>query len=315
MAKTETLRCMEVFGGSEPTSSRVALGALDAWVEAIPHAKAAAGGDVYYISSCATGRITRLLVADVSGHGAGVAAIARVLRGLMREHVNQLDQRRFVGRMNDAFHDQSKAGTFATAVVMTYFAPVRDLTICNAGHPPPIWFQAASGRWSLLEQEPGDLDVRGPVRNVPLGIVGGQGYEQFRVGLAPEDQVLCYTDSLIEACDVATGEPLEPAGLVDVLNALPPGPAETLPARLLDALAARCGDALADDDVTIMLLAPNLAKGRMPHANPLLVPFVWLRRVAAWRAEGLRRLPWPDLRVANVGGAIVPCLGRLWRRG
>mgnify|MGYP003483393270 CR=1 FL=1 len=40
----------------------------------------ARGGDVVYASSCATGRITRLMVADVAGHGHTVAATAADLR-------------------------------------------------------------------------------------------------------------------------------------------------------------------------------------------------------------------------------------------
>ena len=46
----------------------------------------------YYASSCAAGRITRLLLADVSGHGKSVAAIAADLRLLMRRFINRWDQ-------------------------------------------------------------------------------------------------------------------------------------------------------------------------------------------------------------------------------
>src|SRR5687768_18611008 len=56
-------------GGNQPADSGVVMAGLDAWVYCRPYHGAAAGGDVYYVSSCATGRITRLLVADVSGHG------------------------------------------------------------------------------------------------------------------------------------------------------------------------------------------------------------------------------------------------------
>ena len=311
---TETLQCMEVFGGSEPASRRVALGGLDAWVEAIPHGDAKAGGDVYYISSCATGRITRLLVADVSGHGESVAKVAKALRGLMREHVNHLDQRRFVGRMNDAFAQQSSQGTFATAVILTYFAPTRDLTICNAGHPPPIWYRASTGRWTVLDNDTDDPGTTGPVRNVPLGIVGGQWYEQFRVALDPGDHVICYTDSLIEACDLTTGEPLDPDGLAEILNALAPGSPQTLLARLMRALEARVGDGLADDDVTMLLLTPNLTTGRPRFADHLLAPFVMLKRTIAWRRDGTRRLAFPEFSVPNLGGALVPWLSRFWRK-
>lgn len=306
---------MEVFGGSEPASRLVALGGLDAWVEAIPHGDAAAGGDVHYISSCATGRITRLLVADVSGHGAKVAEVARTLRGLMREHVNHLDQRRFVARMNDAFARQSTRGTFATAVIMTYFAPTRDLSICNAGHPPPMLYRAEAGRWSPLDHdvdEPGNID---PVRNVPLGIMGGQMYEQFRVGLQPGDRVLCYTDSLVEACDVDTGEMIGPEGLADILNGMAPATTnDRLVPAILNALQNRVGDGLSDDDVTILLLAPNVASARPNMRDHLRAPFTMLARTLAWRKDGTRRMPMPEFTLANFGGAIVPWLSRFRRR-
>lgn len=313
MAEGERLRCMEVFGGSEPASRAVALGGLDAWVDAVPHAAAAAGGDVYYVSSCATGRITRLLIADVSGHGAIVADVAKTLRGIMRVHVNHLDQRRFVARMNDAFVEQSTRGLFATAVICTYFAPTRSLSLCNAGHPPPIFYRAADRAWRILESDPDEPDDR-PVRNVPLGILGDTSYEQFRVTMAAGDRVLVYTDSLIEAIDETTGDEIGVRGLCDAINALPTDlAADAVVPALLDALRARVGASLAKDDVTTLLFTPNLASEHASFATRAVAPFRWLRRAINWRADGTQRLPWPDLTIANVGGALVPALNRLWR--
>ena len=70
------MQCMEVWGGSQLTSAGVEMGGLDVWVYSKPFGEAQRGGDVYYASSCATGRISRLLLADVSGHGTSVAATA-----------------------------------------------------------------------------------------------------------------------------------------------------------------------------------------------------------------------------------------------
>ena len=82
------------------TARGVAFGGLDAWVYSKPYGGAQQGGDIYYASSCATGRITRLLLADVSGHGQKVAATAADLRTLMRRFVNRLDQTEFVRLLN-----------------------------------------------------------------------------------------------------------------------------------------------------------------------------------------------------------------------
>ena len=135
------MQCMEVWGGSQLTARGVEFGGLDAWVYSKPFGNAEHGGDVYYASSCGTGRITRLLLADVSGHGHTVAATAAELRTLMRRSVNQLDQTEFVSRLNRQFAELSLDGSYATAIVTTFFSPTRRLSVCNAGHPRPICLQ------------------------------------------------------------------------------------------------------------------------------------------------------------------------------
>jgi hypothetical protein len=122
---------MEVWGGSQLTARGVELGGLDAWVYSRPYGQALRGGDVYYASSCATGRITRLLLADVAGHGNTVAATAADLRVLMRRFVNYLDQTEFVRLLNRKFAELPRQGAFATAVVATFFSPTRRMTICS----------------------------------------------------------------------------------------------------------------------------------------------------------------------------------------
>src|SRR3979411_1861964 len=115
-AHSETrMTCMEVWGGSEAVAAAVTLSGLDAWVYSRPYGQdAEAGGDVYYVSACATGRINRLLLADVSGAGQAFRHIAVALRDLMRRFVNYLDQARFVSSMNRRFAESSSDGVFAT---------------------------------------------------------------------------------------------------------------------------------------------------------------------------------------------------------
>src|SRR5580704_16233941 len=120
---TQHMQCMEVWGGSQLTSRGVAFGGLETWVYSKPYGDAEHGGDVYYASSCATGRISRLLLADVAGHGHAVAGTAADLRSLMRRFVNRLDQAEFVKLLNQQFTELSKDGAFATAIVTTFFAP------------------------------------------------------------------------------------------------------------------------------------------------------------------------------------------------
>jgi Stage II sporulation protein E (SpoIIE) len=161
---------MEVWGGSQLTAQSVQFGGLDAWVYSKPFGKAHAGGDVYYASSCATGRISRLLLADVAGHGNAVATTAADLRTLMRRFVNRLDQNEFVRLLNQQFSILPRTGAFATAIVTTFFepsaaspfatpvipgrfsiAPRNASGIFLATTPPPFVPHPATSRWDCLK--------------------------------------------------------------------------------------------------------------------------------------------------------------------
>src|SRR5262245_26580361 len=128
-----TMQCMEVWGGNQAVDNGVIMPGLDAWVFRQPFEGDDAGGDIHYVSSCATGRVTRILVADVSGHGQQVAKVAGSLRTLMRRYVNYIDQSRLVRGLNTEFSGLAGVGSFATAVVATYFSPTEQLVISNAG--------------------------------------------------------------------------------------------------------------------------------------------------------------------------------------
>ena len=306
-ASAEQMQCMEVWGGSEPIARRVRVPGMDAWVYSKPYEQADGGGDVYYASSCATGRISRVLLADVAGHGSGVAGVAVTLRDLMRRFVNFIDQTEFVRAMNRTFVTCSPDGCFATALVSTFFAPTRRLTVCNAGHPQPLWYQARDDRWSLLRHAPASGERAVP-SNMPLGILDLVDYEQSDVEMGVGDLMVFYTDALSEAYNGA-GEMLGEAGLLRVVQGL----GKVDPARLIDALLAAVTALnpanLTADDVTVVLLRPT---GRAVAA-PLTARLRGLGRLAWAAATRPRSIPRPDLRLANVGGAILPWLGRRWR--
>jgi phosphoserine phosphatase RsbU/P len=301
----QLMQCMEVWGGSQLTDRGVEFGGLDAWVYSKPFGEAHSGGDVYYASSCATGRISRLLLADVAGHGKSAASTAADLRTLMRRFVNRLDQTEFVRLLNQQFAALSKAGVFATAVVTTFFSPTRRLMVCNAGHPRPLLYRAAHQRWEFL----GDMAFG----NLPLGILEMADYQQFDVELEPRDCLLSYTDALIESFD-ANGEMLGESGLLRIVRLLGDlEPSELIP-TLLREIGERYPQNLSEDDVTVMVVRAN---GREPHYRWKDKLGVFGRFVGSLirgvnpRAE---RPPLPDANLANIGGAIVPALARRWRR-
>jgi len=304
------MQCMEVWGGSQVTSSGVELAGLDVWVYSKPFGQAQRGGDVYYVSSCASGRISRLLLADVSGHGKSVASTAADLRTLMRRFVNRLDQKEFVRLLNEQFTALSRDGTFSTAVVTTFFAPTGRLSLCNAGHPRPLLFRARDDRWSFLGDH--DISEKKEPGNIPLGILPITDYEHLDIELDPGDCLLSYTDALIESCD-ADGEMLGEEGLLRIVNLLGDVAAEKLIASLLQEIRERFPENLSADDVTLMVVRAN---GRSLHFS-LREKVDAFRRFVKTLFRSLNpradRAPFPDANLANVGGAIIPALGRRWR--
>lgn len=304
------MQCMEVWGGSQLTSNGVELGGLDVWVYSKPFDQAQRGGDVYYVSSCATGRISRLLLADVSGHGQSVAATAADLRTLMRRFVNRLDQKEFVRLLNEQFTALSRHGSFATAVVSTFFGPSRRLTLCNAGHPRPLLFRARDARWSFLGHQD-TPEKKGP-RNIPLGIFQVTDYEQLDVELDLGDCVVCYTDALNESCD-ADGEMLGEEGLLRIANLIGDVPAETLIPRLLQEITERFPKNLAADDVTLLVVRANGDALHFTLREKLAAFGRFLKSFFRSWKPGAEHAPFPDANLANLGGAIIPALARRWR--
>ena len=127
----QRLACMEVWGGSEPRDNFIAVPGMDIAVRSRPYAGDAEGGDIHYISNCMAGFITRVIVADVAGHGESASEVSGTLRRLMRKHINTPDQSRFARALNEEFTRDTRDARFATALLATYFAPTR-LPACAA---------------------------------------------------------------------------------------------------------------------------------------------------------------------------------------
>jgi len=307
-SETEVMQCMEVWGGSQPIDAHIQMSGLDAWVYCKPFQGATAGGDVYYVSSCATGRITRLLVADVAGHGAASEEPARVLRDLMRKYVNYLDQTRFVEEMNGKFVALSECGCFATAVVTTFFATNGQLSICNAGHPPPLVYRAGAKSWSFLESVSSEGEIHS---DLPLGVVERVGYQLGQFSLGTGDMLLCYTDSLVEARR-QNGEWLGMEGLLRIARGLNDCESSGIVRRLLDAIASECSGGTDADDMTVLVFRANGQGRRIPLRIRCLAPLRVIRGVAGALRRGVAA-PWPELSLANIGGAFLPALGNRWR--
>jgi serine phosphatase RsbU (regulator of sigma subunit) len=241
-----SLQCMEIWGGFEPVERSVATPGLDLWVFSQPYRGEEQGGDVHYVTLCGGGVITRVVVADVAGHGASVAAFSSSLRGLLRKNINHKSQKRLVGQLNRQFAEMAGGQRFATAIVTTYLASTDRMSICNAGHPSPLYYRAADAHWSLISQRGGG-DAR--LANLPLGLDDETSYPTVELPLGRGDIIVFYTDALVEASD-HEGRLLGEPGLLEAVKRLEV--ADRSPASIGGALLAavsnhRQGQPAADD--------------------------------------------------------------------
>lgn len=274
------MQCMEVWGGNEPATRAVELTGLQAWVYSLPYPDSRKGGDVYYLSSCASGRISRMLIADVAGHGDLVDNTARGLRDLMRRNINFISQRRLFVALNQQFGELRSAGRFATAIVSTFFAPRSSLVISTAGHPLPLVYRQSTQAWEPLSSTVDTARLKAPLQNIPLGILENALYGQVTLQLNPGDLCLLFSDGLLEY-PVSSNEYLGSDGLLAALRSLPLEPRETLIQRMLQKVTRDSEPRQRRDDLTILLLSPT---GRgIPLQNNLLAP--WRLIQSLWRRD------------------------------
>ena len=120
---------MRVWGGSGVVDAAVSTTGLDVCLYCKPFGGDREGGDVYHVSSCSSGRITRVVLADVRGHGEGVVSLSKGLRRLVQRYIDHIDHGTLVRSINQAFVSVGDASAFATGLIATFFLPTSTLAL------------------------------------------------------------------------------------------------------------------------------------------------------------------------------------------
>src|SRR5262245_42927541 len=205
------LRCAEIWAGNERTATLLELPGLLAWVYCVPTGPAEAGGDIHYVSVCPSCIVSRVALADVSGHGDAVRALADEVRALMERYLTALAQGALMRDLNRTI--QGLDGVhYATMVALGWHGRRGLLELSNAGHPPPCRFRASRGEWDWLDRRRPSLPGRVPV-GAPLGLLASVEYRRTVVKPEEGDLVLLYSDGVSEATN-PDGEELGRDGLM-----------------------------------------------------------------------------------------------------
>ena len=260
-----TLMCSEVWASNSNIAHSIDLPGLQGWIYSAPLELGHDGGDIHYLSACGAGVLTRVVLADVSGHGRAVAAVAARTLQLMRRHMNRLDQSALLGELSDSLWSARAADavTYATALVIGFDSSTARLVVTNAGHPSPLRYLADGRRWEPIS--PSDSYAR---VGLPLGLGLAGGYEDVDMPLAPGDLLICYTDGLSDVTN-DRGVNLGADGVIDLARNVPVESPMAAGAALLALVDAfRHGAPATDDETLIVLQRPRKASRDARAGSP-----------------------------------------------
>ena len=244
-ASAKKIACREVWGGNGKADMMVEFGRFRGRLLSLPY-ESSSGGDIHLLSICDRCMLSKIVIADVAGHGELVSDLALELRNLLRQNLNEIDNSKLLVSLNESLSHRLRKGRFVTMVTATFGGDDGDFIYAYAGHPTILRYCAAKGDWQPLRSaENGDSGV-------PLGIIGGTEYVQARAGIETGDMLLFYTDGLL---DVKTGQNghMSAGDLIELCHEVtPPRPS---PGPVLTSLIERIEPAGGfADDVTSLIV-------------------------------------------------------------
>ncbi len=196
-----------------------------------------------------------IVIADVSGKGVPAALFMALARSTLRASAAVATTAEgAVERANRLIAADSDDGTFITAVFGILDAQARRFVYVNAGHNPPLWFQAGAQRLEYLTRT-----------GLPLGIDENLRFRAHEIELQAGDMLYFYTDGVTEAMganeEMFGTERLEAI----VTTAGKHGDARKLVQTVDKELRGHTGAHLPFDDVTMVAISARLrASARLP---------------------------------------------------
>jgi serine phosphatase RsbU (regulator of sigma subunit)/anti-sigma regulatory factor (Ser/Thr protein kinase) len=264
----------------------------------------AVSGDFYDFVQFPDGRLA-IIVGDVTDKGVPAALVMATTRSILRAAAERLvSPGAVLEQANNNLCPDMPENMFVTCLYLLLDPGTGRILYANAGHNLP-YLRAAHGVVELR------------ARGMPLGLMPGMNYEEKEASLHPGDQVVLYSDGLIEAHN-QQGEMFGFPRMRDLLAR--PTCANELIGCLVDELAAFTGPGWEqEDDVTFVSLECLL---RSPGAPALVPPAIASETVRAEQhgaqaGENPRRLaaftapsqPGNERQVMEEVGRVVARLG------
>ena len=81
------LECKELLGGIRNQDVEISAGRVISSIYSAPCCEGGKGGDIYYFGVCKGDVISRLAIADVTGHGEAVSEIGQYVYDILKIHM------------------------------------------------------------------------------------------------------------------------------------------------------------------------------------------------------------------------------------
>ncbi len=196
-----------------------------------------------------------LALADICGKGISAALLMANLQASLRSNAFFLERETagalqghphatdtvagLVRVLNEHICNHTSANKFASFFYAVYDETLLNLTYCNAGHNPPIYFSGEGYR---------RLTAGGTV----VGIFPDADFDQETIQLRPTDIFLAYTDGIVESVN-EYGEEFGEERLIDLIRANHQLSADDLQKIIVENVLDWAFEEERDDDMTLIV--------------------------------------------------------------
>lgn len=200
------------------------------------------GGDFYDIIELPGDRIG-LFIADVADKGVPAALFMALTRTLIRAAALQtFSPAEVLRRVNELLYPDTQNGMFVTAIYAVLARSTGILTYANAGHNPPLWWQAQKGEIQALERT-----------GIALGVEEEAAYDQRTIRLEVGDILVLYTDGVTEAFS-PQNEPFGEIRLRELVTESHETSASEIVRSIEERVAQFTQQAQLSDDLTLLVI-------------------------------------------------------------
>lgn len=189
---------------------------------------------------CGKGISAALLMANLQATlRANVMNLARLTDNSPKQAQGERTVSRVVQMLNEQIYNFTSANKFASFFYAVYDNKKQTLTYCNAGHNPPLYFNAG---------EVQRLYTGGTV----VGIFPDAEYDQETIQLHSGDLFLAYTDGIVESVN-EYGEEFGEDRLVEIVQKNRNLSADEMQKVIVDQVLAWAFEEERDDDMTLIV--------------------------------------------------------------